>query len=504
VALLDEREVIDLAETLYGDQVKERQDLDVLRRYETGRQAIPLVIPADAPAEIREMARISRINLISIVIRSLVESLYVDNFRAKTDAAQTVPELTEDDLAAGVTPPADDDPLAPIWRAWQLNRFDREQSGLYRAVYTYGYGYVVALPGRPVPVARAVSPRKMIAMYGDDEDEFPEYALQRRRSGFRVLDAEGVYELRRSQDGKWSFAGDPREHGLGYCPVVRYTASTDLDGDDEPEPHGLASGRSNENLCLTTAGEVAPLMTLQDQLDVSTFTLKGAEWYSAYRQRWAIGWTPENRAQKVKAGASQLWTFDEDPEAMRLGEFAETSLDGFLRSREATLKYAATLSQTPVHELIGELVNLSAEALAAAEAGRDRKVMLGKTGLGEGHEQLVNVLADLMGVEIPEDVETVWRDTSARAFGAIVDGLGKLAAQLQIPPQMLWDRIPGVTRQDVQRWQAAAAEGDAMDRLTGMLDRQASAADPTALPPAGQPGETVRASGLILPPGAGA
>lgn len=500
MALLDEAEVIRVAGSMFGDQQRERLDLDVLRRYETGRQAIPLVIPADAPAEIREMARISRINLIAIVIRSLVESLYVDNFRAKADTG-AVPELSEADLAAGGLPAADD-PLAPIWRTWQLNKFDREQSGLYRAVYTYGYGYVIALPGQPVPKVTAVSPRKMIALYDDDDDEFPEYALQRRRNGYRLIDSEGVYDLRRSQDDKWSLAGDPRGHGLDYCPVVRYTASTDLDGDDEPDALGVPVGRNNEHIALTTAGEVAPLMTLQDQLDVSTFTLKGAEWYSAYRQRWAIGWTPENRAQKVKAGASQLWTFDEDPEAMRLGEFAETTLDGFLRSREATLKYAATLSQTPVHELIGELVNLSAEALAAAEAGRDRKVMLGKTGLGEGHEQLAGVVADLMGVEIPEDIETVWRDTSARAFGAIVDGLGKLAAQLQIPPQMLWDRIPGVTRQDVQRWQQAAAEGDAMDRLTGMLDRQAAAADPTALPPGGQPGETTRESGLILPAGA--
>ena len=57
----------------------------------------------------------------------------------------------------------------------------------------------------------------------------------------------------------------------------------------------------------------------------------------------------------------------------------------------------------------------------------------------------------------------------ARAFGAIVDALGKLAAQLQIPPQMLWDRIPGVTRQDVNRWKAAQAEGDSLAALTGLF-----------------------------------
>jgi hypothetical protein len=201
-----------------------------------------------------------------------------------------------------------------------------------------------------------------------------------------------------------------------------------------------------------------------------------------------VGWTPGSKAEKMTAAASQMWTFDENPDDVRIGEFAETSLDGFLRSREAVLKYAATLSQTPVHELIGELVNLSAEALAAAEAGRDRKVMLAKTSLGESHEQLAQVIGDLQGVEVPDDIEVVWRDTSARAFGAIVDGLGKTAQMLGVPPDMLWDRIPGVTRQDVLRWKARQAEGDAVGQLTSLLDKQAAATAPAP-------------SGLLLPNG---
>ncbi|MDQ8045250.1 MAG: phage portal protein, partial [Patulibacter sp.] len=136
-----------------------------------------------------------------------------------------------------------------------------------------------------------------------------------------------------------------------------------------------------------------------------------------------------------------------------------------------------------------------AEALAAAEAGRDRKVMLAQTSFGESHEQAFQAVGDLMGLDVPEDIESVWRDTSAKAFSAVVDALGKAAQMLQIPPEMLWDRIPGVTRQDVQRWKAARAEGDALGQLTGLLDRQA--ADPTTLPG----GEQTRPSGLIVPAG---
>jgi hypothetical protein len=481
--MLDEAQALGIAHSLRGDLDTERTDLDVLRRYATGKQALPLVVPTDAPAEVRELARIARINLIAIVLNSLVQSLYVDGIRLS-------PQADESTLPSA-------DSLKPIWRAWQDNRLDRGQGGLYRAVFQYGYGYMVATPGRPSPLVRAVSPRRLHAAYDPDDPVWPVHALEwrkGRRTTYRLyaLDEDsgdvGVYTMSYDPEKKRFALLAVSAIDLPYVPVIRYVPFEDLDSDDEPDPIGPLGAGRNTTVSVMTAGEVAPLMTLQDQTDVSSFALKSAEWYSAFRQRWAIGWTPENRTQKMAAAASQLWTFDEDPDSMKLGEFSETTLDGFLRSRESVLKYAATLSETPVHELIGELVNLSAEALAAAEAGRDRKVELAKTSLGESHEQLAQCLGDLMDVEVPSDIEVVWRDTSARAFSAVIDGLGKVAQMLQVPPQMLWDRIPGATRQDVERWRKAAEEGDSLDSLTRTLDRQAA--------PAPQPG-----SGLILPPG---
>jgi hypothetical protein len=472
---LDEAGAIEAADMLLAVQDRERFDLDVLRRYATGKQALPLVIPQDAPREVHEMARISRINLISIVINSLVESLFVDNLRVTTKDAEGDPEQITD----------------PVWDIWQANKLDRGQSGLYRAVFTYGYGYMVATAGKPVPVARPMSPRTMTALYGDDPD-WPELALERRRKPgtFRLYDDELVYELGYDPDKKKFTVLGRGVHGSPYCPVVRYRDVEDLDLDDEPISQQVARfGTRGDNMTDMVAGQVAPLMTLQDQSDVTTFALKSAEWYSAFRQRWVIGWTPANPTDKTSAAASQLWTFDNEPEEVKLGEFSQTILDGYLASRGDTAKFVATLSQTPVHELIGELVNLSAEALAAAEAGRDRKVDERKTGLGESHEQLAVMLGALKGIDVPNDLEVVWRDTSARAFGALVDGLGKLASQLQIPAEALWERIPGATLQDIRRWKKLREEGDAVAGLMGELDRQAA-------PPATEPGE--RSSGIVV------
>jgi hypothetical protein len=487
--MLDEAGALELADNLFGVQAQERQQLDVLRRYVTGKQALPLVIPRDAPAEVREMARIARVNLIAVVINSMVESLYVDNLRVSREAQD-----------ANGDPAGDpEDVTHEVWRAWQQNKLDRGQSGLYRAVFTYGYGYAVAVQGEPTPVIRMLSPRKLTAMYGSSED-WPDVALERRpqRDRFRLYDETHVYELGHDPEKKrFSVLGTPAAHGSEYCPVVRYNDAEDLDIDDEPVAYTLMGG-GRENQTDMVAGQVAPLMTLQDQADVTSFMLKSAEWYAAFRQRWVVGWTPSSPTDKIKAAASQLWTFEADPDEVKLGEFSETTLDGYLRSREGTAKFAATLSRTPVHELIGEMVNLSAEALAAAEKGHDRKIDERKTGLGESHEQLAGLVGELMGVEVPEDLEVIWRDTSARAFGAIVDGLGKLAAQLQIPPEALWEKVPGTTMQEIRRWKSLRDEGDAIGNLTGMLDQQAASTQPA---PAGN-GETVTPSGLVLPPGA--
>ena len=465
--MLSAADAIDQAKKLKEQHTSERPQLDLVRRYWKGVQQLPAVIPASTPREVRVMARIARINICPIVLDSLSQSLYVDGFKTMDGAD------------------------APVWQVWQKNKLDARQKGIHRAAFAYGTSYAVVLPGDPVPVIRGVSPRSMVAMYGDDPD-WPEYALESRGGGqYRLYDDQAVYSLSETRRSARIQAGtetvwqllDTQEHGAGVTPVVRFLDEDDLDADNDVEPDGNAfvSG----SVAKPMRGQIANLMDLQDQADLTSFGLLTAQWYSAFRQRWAIGWVPSDEAQKMKAAASQLWTFDQDPSEMTLGEFDQTSLDGYIESRQATLRYAATLSQTPVHELVGELVNLSAEALAAAEAGHDRKVDERKVLLGEAHEQMLGLVGVYEKEPVPDDCEVVWRDTSARTFAATIDGLGKLATMLGVPAQELWTRIPGVTQQDVERWKAAAQTQDAFGQLSAILDKHAQ--PPAPAPPTPTP-----------------
>ena len=458
--MLTPGQAVEQVAQLRGFHQAERTQLNVVRRYWQGVQNLPILIPQDAPREMRTLARIARVNVCKIVVDSLAQSLFVDAFR--------------------------DDPTNPtssteskIWKTWQANKMDARQSGLHRAAAAYGASYAVVLPGDPYPVIRPVSPRKMTAFYTDDDEDWPALALQRCGRGiWKLYDQDAVYTVGKANVKSNSDALEfikSEIHDAGVVPVVRYLDEYDLDADDDVE---LDQTIFWQGMRVPMRGQVAPLMTLQDQIDVTTFGLLVAQWWGAFRQRYVIGWTAPSESALIKASMARLMTFQDPPAetgeegGIKVGEFGQTQLDGYIASREASLTHAATLSQTPVHELVGKLVNLSAEALAAAEQGHERNVGERKTSFGESHEQTLWLAGKYINERVELDAEVVWRDTSARSFAAIIDGLGKLAQMLNVPAEELWLKIPGVTQQDVARWKAAAATGDSFDRLTQLLDRQ--------------------------------
>lgn len=431
-------EVVDWTQRLLKIRKAECDELDRVHMYWRGEQPLP-VVPRGTPTEIRRMADMSRVNVLPLVVDVLAQSLYVVGYRQQGEG--------------------DDD---PAWEIWQSNRLDAHQTGVHRAALAYGTGYVIVVPGDPHPVIRGVSPRRLTALYGDDP-EWPEVALETRQSDtgttYRLYDDAQVWFLDEEPDGRAPgekynpvVTGESAVHGAGVCPVVRFRNHDDLDGE--------------------VVGEIAPLIPLQDQIDFTTFDLMVAQHFTAFRQRYIMGWTSDSETEKAKASAARLMTFG-DPD-VKVGEFAQTDLGGYLDSRESTLQHLAIISQTPPHHLLGKLVNLSADALAAAEAGQRRKIAEREVLFGENWEQTIALAARLEGLEVTAGAQVRWRDTEARALAATVDALGKMAQMLNIPPVVLWEKIPGWTQQDVERAKAEAANADSIGSLAALLDRQMS------------------------------
>lgn len=432
---IEGEQIINVLKDILKYKDAERGRLDNIHDYLLDIQPHPAT-PVGIANEVKRLANIARVPLMEIVVSSVAQSLYIDGYR-KAKAAED----------------------AEAWNIWQLNQMDARQGGVHRSTLSYGTAYVLVLPGEPVPVIRGYSPRRMCVLYEEDIDDWPVYALREdevadNKFVYRLYDDQNVHIIDSTKIGneREFTVRETKAHNVGKCPVVRFVCSHDLDEDN--------------------VGEVEPLMALQDQVNVTTFELMVAQHYGAFRQRYAIGWTAASETELLKANASQLWTFEDGPSDVQLGEFAQTDLSGYLTSREASLRHAATLSQTPVHELIGQMINLSAEALVAAEAGQRRKIVERQVSMGESWEQVLMLASEIGKIPLDTTAEVRWRDTESRSLAATVDALGKMAEMLGIPPQALWERIPNVSQADIERWKEMAKDNDALATLTAMLDGQ--------------------------------
>lgn len=429
---LTKEQAVAQAKRMLGWRSASQGRLDRLYNYIHGKQRFPW-LPDVVPREVRRIADMSRVNVLGLVIDSMAQSMYVDGYR---------------------TPKTEGE--APAWNIWQRNRLDARQLGVHRAALSYGVAYATVLPGDPVAVIRGISPRDMTVVYGEDDD-WPLWALEKRRSAvkgqtlYRLFDDERTYWIEADSGGKVEYISD-EIHELGVVPVVRFLAKNDLDEE--------------------VTSEIEDLIHIQDQINLTTFGLLTVQHFGAFPQKWITGWIAESADEKVKAAANKILTF-EDPE-VKLGEFSAAALDGYIDSRRDALRNLAAISQTPAHQLRGELVNLSAEALAAAEQAEQRKITERETMFGESWEQTLALAAQVEGLESDPQSEVRWKDTEARAFAATVDALGKMAQMLQIPVEALWERVPGATQQDVERWKEARAAGDSMAQLGALLDRQAT------------------------------
>lgn len=414
-------------------------------------------LPTSAPPDVVRLARLSRVNLLKYIVNARVQNMYIDGFRTPT---------SPDDLK--------------VWESWQRNKMDARQIGINRSALSYGASYATALPGTSdIPRYTGYSPRQLTVAFDADvtgSDEWPVYALQHVSAGvFRLIDDTSVYRVttgKDAADGGVSIIGHD-DHGMTWegepvCPVVRFQDTNDLD-----DPN---------------VGIVEPFLPLQDQVNITTFGLQVAQHYGAFRQRYVIGWLAESETEALKASAARLMNFEDAPGEIQVGEFSQTELRGYIESREATIRHLATVSQTPVHELLGQFVNLSAEALEAARASHAAGVDENRIVAGESYEQLLNLGAEFMGAEVDPSASVIWRDTRVRSLKDAAEALGALVEKLGVPPRELWHLIPGIPQHEVERWTVAASQADSMEQLTQLLDRQAAPAGPApAAPPAPAP-----------------
>jgi hypothetical protein len=315
-----------------------------------------------------------------------------------------------------------------------------------------------------MPVIRGLDPSQMVAVYEDPAwDDWPVYALRaepkkvgdRQGWSLRFYDDTEIHHLVATESGdSWSHVTSER-HNVGVCPVVRFTNHLDLRG--------------------RATGDIEPIIPILGRIDQTTFDRLVVQRFASWKVRTIAGMAKPDDPADAASERLRLKVEDllvaEDHDT-KFGTLDETPLGGFIEAHDADVRALAALSQSPAHELIGTMANLSAEALAAAEASLTRRVTRVKHPLGESWEQTLRLAGRIMNDDsAARDFasEMHWRDMESRSMAQAADALGKMATMLGVPVEILWEKLPGFTQTDVERAKALVESGSPIDELLRSL-----------------------------------
>jgi hypothetical protein len=424
--------------------------------YMRGRRGIPDV-PDGAGDELVDLARMSVMNVLPMIVEAFASGLSVEGYRA--------PESDQN---------------ADVWKLWQTDRLDARQAEVYRPAITYGTAYVIGLKDQ----TKIRSPRQVIAVYADPHmDLWPIYMLEHWidssgpkpvRKGILYDDAmmypvtlgnAGV-RLRVSNDGE-EFSrqavridydeADAAKHGSDVCPGVRFV--NDRDAED------------------MVVGEVYPLIIPQQALNAVNFDRLTVSRFGAFPQKYAIGWSASNAAELARVSAARLMAFDD--ENVKVGDFAQASVDGYNSILTDMMVHIAKTAQVPVGAVMDKAENVGADTIAALDAPYQRKQDSKRRSFGESWEQFLRLKGALTETDVPDDAEVIWDTDEARSFAQVVDGISKLvAADPNLLPELLQD-IPGWNQQRVDAARGALRRG-AGRRLVDQVRSAGAGAQPPA------------------------
>jgi len=445
--------------TFFPDFLEQRVETVVYDQWARGEQERSLYVPKhyNTNDEYDDLIERSPTPWLALGITSLVQTIFLDGIKRQGS-----------------------NDMLQSYDIWRQNRFNSRQNALYRGAMAHGQSFVMSLPGtlpmtgEKSAVWRGLSALTTAAWYEYPGDEWCQFAIHAEEDvvkdgdGFtpgwtvELIDEVAVYRFTVKGNGEdlnaWTYV-TTEEHDSGVPPLVQYTNMTDLDG--------------------RNTGEIGPFIPLAKRIDQSLFDRLIVQRFGAWKVRFITGLqrpagmseqTYQNELLGMKINDFLVATSDKT----RFGTLDETQLDGFIKARDADIRDYAAVSQVPPYMFLGLSANMQAESLAAARSALMAKSAERKEGLGESHEQLFRLSAKQTG-NLEEmrgyDMEVKWRDTEVRPLSQAADALGKLAAQVGVPLEMLWGMIPNWTDSDVERAKVLVQDGT-FDQLVGEFEKQ--------------------------------
>lgn len=459
--MLDVNEIPGLVARMWVLHTRELLEFNKIHDYVRGELGKP-ELPESADAEVKAIRELCVHNVLDKVVDAFVQNLSVVGYH-NGDASDNV---------AG-------------WKRWQANQMDARQTELHRPAVKYGVSYAFCVPKNGVPTFRPRSPRQAMAIYDDPSiDLWAQVAMETwidetdakpRRKGL-LLDDTHMWELDLGALASPVGAQDDQvrntpftlsDNGIGV-PVPH--GGTDADGNPVCPVVRYLDRRDPDDLVL---GEVASLINDQREINEVNFDRLIVARFGAFPQKVISGWagTP---SEVLAASAKKVWAFDDEQvKAWTLNPASLEPYNGLIESLE---QHVASRAQISPMYVTTKFINVGADAVAAGESNQQRKLALMRDSFGESHEQLLGLALRMAGETFDDSAEVVWRDTEARNFGIIADGIIKIAQALQTgaPVEPLLQLVPGVTQQMIMAMKKQAKTSSVQQLVVGL--RQAAQA----------------------------
>lgn len=381
------------------------------------------------------------------------------------------------------------------WRAWRRNECDVEVSLAFLEALITGRSY--ALVWKPDGVETEIT-------FLDSSRAVVEYKPGKRRvrSAGLVIWADGGQELATlfTPERVYWWTRDIGEAGkaewisIGTGSAWRMTA--DMENPLKAVP--LVALENRARLSGKPVSEIANVIPLQDTVNTLWSHLMTASDQLALPARAVLGMDRPTReildAEGEVIGEEDLpidrfrsdrllWL---EREGASIAEFSAADLTNYTKVIEVAVQHIAAQTRTPPSYLTGEMVNISADALIASEAGLVSKVQERQRFFGAALREIMRLEALASGDPGRANAlalgTVVWRDAQFRSEAQYADALTKYKA-INVPDEALWERIPGVHPDEIERWksmrddQAAAIVGGNIAGLFGPKDEPSAPED---------------------------
>jgi len=390
----------------------------------------------------RRLLKMSRANYMELVVDALVGRLEVAGFQSDTDG--------EADKAA--------------WALWQDNNLDGGSSLAFLEAAIRGNAYMLVSPDKRLGFR--ITPEHPTQVITEEVPGQPgemAAALKLWIDDWTAKLCCTVY----LPDRIYKFEAPEPKYGQGHQKpqwVRRDVAGEEWGGKNVlgEVPFGELANRPR--MLKPGASELRSVIGIQDRINKTIADRMMTQEAAAFPAKWATGLEIplDDNGQEVEpfdVAVNKILIAEEA--TAKFGQFAAADLTGYLKAKEADVHDIAAITSTPPHYLLGSMINLSAEALKAAEAGLIHKIYQRRRFLEEGLERTMR----LAGFASSQ-ARIVWKSPEWRTEGELVDALVKMST-LGVPREVLWERW-GATPQEIERWQQLGQ--DALDRaLSGDL-----------------------------------